>query len=296
MTSETTTTLPAGYLRFLDDAAGPPSLERVDAFRRILLGIVGVEAWCRALRHWQAVGDVEAVLLGLTTAAVCAGWDRRLERGAFATLAAILSVILWREFPAPGNHAYLELVLCLFCAGLRSDAAADRVLFMRAARWLLCVVLFYAGLQKLVHGHYLYGQYLAFSLSTESFRPILRPLLEAAEYERLLQFDGSIGDGPYRVHSLGLLLASNVVWVAELVLPVFLAWRPTRVWATLATFALVAAIEIGARELFFGLVFMNLACLFPAADWTRASRPWFALVLAGLLASRLGLAPELVFY
>ncbi len=294
--TDDTTTPPGGYLRFLDDAAGVPSLDRVAAFRQILLWIVGVEAWCRALRHWQAVGDVEAVLLGLTTVAVCAGWDRRLERGSFVALAAILSVILWREFPAPGNHAYLELTLCLLCALLRPDVAADRILMVRAARWLLCVVLFYAGLQKLVHGHYFFGQYLAFSLSTESFRPILRPLLDAAEYERLLQFDGAVGDGPYRVHSLGLLLASNVVWVAELLLPVFLAWRQTRVGATLATFALVAAIEIGARELFFGLVFLNLACLFPAADWTRASRPWFALVLAGLLASRLGLAPEVVFY
>lgn len=285
-----------GILRFLDDADGSVSSRRVASFQFILLWIVGVEAWCRALRDWRQVGDVESLLLGLTTLAMVAGLDQRLRRAAFLALAGLLAAVIGREFPAAGNHAYLELILCLFCAGLDPDDAYDRVLFLRCVRWMLCVILFYAGLQKLVHGQYFHGQYLAFSLATESFRPILAPLLDPTEFERLLRLQGDVGDGPYHVASPGLLLASNLVYSAEILLPVLLCLRRTRLLGTLGTFVLVAAIEAGAREVFFGLVFLHMACAMPPGDWNTRSRPYFVLALAGLLAARLGLGPDVVFY
>ena len=50
---------------------------------------------------------------------------------------------------------------------------------------MVLVVLFYSGLQKLVHGYWLRGQFLAWSMWQDSFRTALEPLLPAEEFTRL---------------------------------------------------------------------------------------------------------------
>ena len=56
------------------------------------------------------------------------------------------------------------------------------------------------------------------------------------------------------------------------------------------------AIQAGARELFFGLLFTNAMLLFVRSDLNRRLVPLFAAVLVGLALVRFGVLPEMVFY
>ena len=83
-----------------------------------------------------------------------------------------------------------------------------------------------SGLQKWAHGYFRHGEYLAFSLGSAPFRPVLAPFLSAAEYARLTALSGAIGDGPYRVENGLLPLAANATWFTELALAPLLCLRP----------------------------------------------------------------------
>jgi hypothetical protein len=168
--------------------------------------------------------------------------------------------------------------------------------FVASAQWVTVVVLFYSGVQKVVQGYYFDGSMLTYSLSTNSFRGILQLLLPASEFERLAALGGAAGEGPYSVDSPLLLAASNGIWLAELSLPALMLWRRTAPLAALATLVLLLGIEIGAREVFFGLIFSNGVLLFLPAAWQRWALPFTVSLLGALLASRLGLLPEVVFY
>jgi len=269
---------------------------RLHAFQTIVLMILGVEYWCRALRRWEGLTPELQGSLVVVSLLVAVGSFPALRRSAFLGLAAVHGWVLWLEFPAAGNHAFLELYLCLLSAYLAVDRAEERILFVRATRWIFCLVLFYAGLQKFVHGYYFHGQYLAFSVWIESFRPVLAALVPASEFARIVGLGVEVGAGPYLVDSRPLLIASNLVWIAEIIIPFGLLARPTRALAVVASLALVAAIEAGARELFFGMLYANLALLFTTSDWHQRFRPVFALALAALLLSRLGILPEATFF
>ena len=67
--------------------------------------------------------------------------------------------------------------------------------------------------------------------------------------------------------------------------------RRTRTLAAAVTIAFMALIQSGARELFFGSLFVNLVLLFYDRDVNRKLLPLFGLLLATLVAVRLWLAP-----
>ena len=265
-------------------------------FERVFVMTVGVEYWARAIPKWSTLGPLYLAALGIATLACMASAVPHLARGAFAVLALTQAAVIAAEFPATGNHAYLELYFLALLALLRPDDPDERRLLMRALRWLVVLVLFTSGFQKLVHGYYFRGQYLAYSLGTETFRPVLAPLLSAGELARLTSFPSDVGSGPYLVSSPLLLLVSNAIWIAELALPVLLLWPPARAVAVAGTLALLAGIEVGARELFFGLVFTNGVLLFlpgRIGGWYPAL---VAVLLAWMLLGSLGIVPSLVFH
>src|SRR5262249_46757424 len=141
-------------------------------------------------------------------------------------------------------------------------------LYLRAMRWIAVVILFYSGIQKLAHGYYLHGEYLAFSLGGTAFRPIVGFLLPSDELARLGTLHGDVGAGPHRAASLPFLAVSNGTWIAESALAAALCWRRTRALAVAAALLLLllAAIESAAREVFFGLVFADAILLFTFKD------------------------------
>ena len=98
------------------------------------------------------------------------------------------------------------------------------------------------------------------------------------------------------VASVPLLLLSNGTWIAELGLAPALVWRRTRPLAVVLALLLLAAIELVAREVFFGLVFASLILLFAQHDRQSTARWLVASALLLLALSRLGMLPEVTYY
>ena len=287
-------------------AGDPPlRLAQVVAFERIVVLVIGVEYWCRGLARWNDLSTAYLASLGAATAlcltALLTSWRSFSRaapgrRAAFAALAAIHLFVLWNEFPAAGNHAYLEVMLLALTAFLDPRVATDRVLYVAAGRWLAIVILFYSGLQKLAHGYYFHAEYFAFSLWIESFRTVFQWLLPAEEYARLTAFTGQPGDGPYAVRGPLVVAIANLTWIAEMALAPALLWRRTRPFAVAAAVALIVAIELAAREAFFGLLYVNLILLFLERPWHSKLVAPVAALLALMLFVGIGWLPAVVFY
>jgi hypothetical protein len=150
--------------------------------------------------------------------------------------------------------------------------------------------------QKLAHGYWVNGEYLTFSLGSETYRALLGWTLPVDELARIARLRGEVGDGPYRVASTPLLLLANGTWLAEIGLAPALVWRRTRALALPLALILLAAIELVAREVFFGLVFASLIGLFARRDRQSAARWLVAAALLVLALSRLGVLPEVTYY
>jgi len=283
-------------LEFLDVDDEPVRLARIRAFELVFLLILLTEYWARAIPRWEGLAPNYVASLAIATLLCTAALWVPLRRLAFAGLALSHASVVWNEFPAAGNHAYLEVMLCTLCAGLDVRRRDDQVLFLRSVRWLVVLILFYSGVQKLVHGYWFRGEYLAFSLWIDTFRPVIEPLLAPDEYARLITFTRQPGDGPYLVDSLPLLVVSNGVYVAEMGVALLLLVPRARTLAVCAAMLLLLAIEVGARELFFGLIMVNALLLFPTVDASRRFVPLFAVVLGYLMLVRVGLVPDMVFY
>lgn len=286
---------PERLLRFLDDAdpSGVPA--KLRSFEWVFVVSVVAELWCRALARWDRVPMEFLVFVGVASVCGPLALLSRSRRIAFLILSLNYFGVLWYEFPASANHTYLQLVYCLLAATLRCDDQEEAALYLRAVRWTAVVVLFFSGVQKLVHGFYFQAEYLSFALRTESYRMILAPLLPQAELERLLSYTKQIGDGPYRTHSPLFLLASNATYVLEIGFALLLLLPATRTLAAIGTILFMAVIEVGARELFFGLTFINALLLYLPGTAHRRVAPLMILMSTVLLLIALGILPRMRF-
>jgi hypothetical protein len=280
-------------LSTLDDPDGGAALA---AFARVLALVVAAEYWAKTLRDralFDAADGAALALASLLAAAILLGWRRR---AALAGLALLQAWWIWRFFPLAGNHRYLECMLAIVLSALDAGNAEQRRLQLRAVRGMAVLVLFHSGLQKLLSGHWTNGQFLAFATTREPFRPILSHLVPTNELARLGSYPGTIGDGPYSVEAPFLIVASNLVWVAEMGLALLLLLPAARRWAWPVACGLVAAIQLGAREMMFGVEFCAALTLFARGD--RLTRWVGAItVLLGLLVLvRLGLLPTVLFH
>lgn len=268
----------------------------VAAFQSLFLLIVGVEYWCRAIPKWGSLSALYVTALPLATLLCTAGLWPAVRRWATLGLALVHAVVIAAEFPAAGNHAYLELYFCLLIAFVDPEREEEQRLFVMAARWMMVVIFFYSGMQKLVHGYYFAAQYFAFSMTLPSFRDVFQWLVPADEIQRLTHLAGDWGDGPYRSDDLGLRLLTNATWILELTLAPMLLLRATRSLAVAGILALLVGIESGAREVFFGLIFCNGLLLFAPARIHQRVVPAGVVLLLALLLIRLGILPEVTFY
>ncbi len=283
-------------LALLDDGDARERAAGLRAFEVILILVVAAEYWARAIPKWGQLASAYYGHLALASALCLLALRFAWRRWALAVLAVSHAVLVWREFPATGNHAYLEVAFFALVALLCTGTDDDDALLQRAVRWLVCVVFFWSAVQKLAHGYWLNGSYLAFSLDSAGFRPVLSWLIDPAELARLSTYQGRPGDGPYLASSWRLLGVSNATWLVELLLAPLLVWRPTRRAAALLGLAVLGGIQVGAREVFFGLVFANAVLLYLPGTWHRRAVPVVAVLLAVLMLSRVGVLPEAVFH
>lgn len=269
---------------------------KVHSFRVIFALVICAEYWTKALARWSDLDGADAVALAAATLLGAAALSGRRRRTVFAGFAVLQTWYVWSNFPLTGNHRYLEWFFAVLFAILDDEEEEERRLLLRSVRWTVIVVLFYSGLQKLAHGYYFEGQFLAYSLWRETFRTALAPLLSSEELGRLTSYAGAVGDGPYLVSAPAFLVVSNAVWVVEMALAPLLFFRTTRRVAWITACAWVAGTQVVAREFLFGIEFGSALLLFARTDIIRRA-VWPAAVFLGLLVlMRLGVLPEVTFH
>ncbi|MCZ6713688.1 MAG: hypothetical protein O7B29_07070, partial [Deltaproteobacteria bacterium] len=262
--------------------------KKLRALRRFLMLHGAARSWLWLLFE----APVHPALLALSATALCVclvlSLSRRGEYLAPRLALPVLLLQLWWTFPITDNHFFIELLaVALLCLADR-DSEADEVLVLQSLQWLTALVLFQTGLQKVLYGHYFGGEFLAFMVGQgDRFADLFALLVPASEVARLAGIDPlRTGAGPFRVESVGLILVSNLVYLTELVLPVALLLRRTRLAASLVAIVFVVTLQLAAREVGFALLFANLLLLFPERDWGRRLLP----SVAGLYLYAIGAA------
>jgi hypothetical protein len=239
-----------------------------------------------------------AVSMGLlSVGALVLGLHPAHQRKGLVLGFATQLVYVVAAFPMNANHDLLVLLVLGLASAFDLERDDERQVLLACARWVMVIVLFTTGVQKLMYGTYFHGEFLGVRIAhSDTFAAAFQYLLPEEEFLRLrglgddpttqgvALFAGERighlpepGTGTYRVQSPLFLVASNAVWVFEMAAPFFLLWRRTRVAAALATLGFLAGIELGAREYFFGLIFSNLVLLFLPGRVHERARPFFAL-------------------
>jgi len=269
---------------------------KANVFAEVLASIVAVERWDAVVRGVGGPGDALRVLTAVAVTVGAALVFARRRSAGLVVVAAAVAVSVVQTFPATANHFYFELFLLGLLVVLRTNVEPEARLLTASLRFALVVGLFYAGLQKVLFGYYFGGEFLAFAAwQSERFATVLAPLMPAAELARLRALALADGAGPFRVASTTFVLASNVAWLAEFVLPAMLLVPRLRKLAVVLVLAYFAAIESAAREVFFGGIMAALALLFWPGDALGRARPVFLLVLVYLAAMAFGLLPRWQF-
>jgi len=267
------------------------------AFRRLVFVHMVVRNYLLLPDTGGSFGSLEtplrlaAIVIGLVGLAPGFGvWAARI--GCFVIGGEILNTL-----PEGTNHVAVELALLFFLGLLDERDEDEALLLLPAVRWFVAVFFLYTGVQKLLHGYYTQGQFLAFAAGTEDrFAALFRWFIPGEElarlqsYNEVVQATGEplqirpgvmrprVGAGPYIIDSFLFKALSNLVYVFEIAAGAALVVPRLRSLAALSIMVFVVFIELGARELTFGLLMMSLLLLFLKGAWNRRL---FWLIVAG---------------
>jgi hypothetical protein len=275
-----------------DSEADTDTAKRLRWFRRALVawGVARTVVWTTLDAPLDAT--VLAASLVLLLVALGLAWVPRVEtiasRFALPALVAQLALTL----PLTPNHFFLEVWATALLAFADPGGRAD-ALVLAGLRWLTAIVLFVTGCQKLAYGHYWHGDFLAFMVGRgDRFADLFAWVLPADEIARLASYDAFRGgSGPYRVASVPFIAMSNLVWLAELALPAGLLAARTRTMATVAAMAFIAALQLGAREAGFAILFLNLLALFAPVRLAQGVAMASLAALGVMTLAALGILP-----
>lgn len=273
---------------------------KLDALRRFLLLYGATRSWL-----WLAVdrrGELDPEWLVLSalvmSAAAALSFVPRLAAWAPRIALPALAVQLWLTLPVTNNHFFLELVCVALVALVGPQGSEEEERWVLAGVvWLAALVLLHSGLTKVTYGLYFRGELLSYLIGRgDRFAEAFRWVVPHEEIVRLASYDPmQAGAGPYRAASVPLVVLSNLVWIAEVALAPLIVLRKTRSAAALLALLLILAIQVGAREIGFALLYgyLLLACLPSPA--VRAALPPFALACVWALAAAAGLLPGIAW-
>lgn len=265
---------------------------KIDGLRRLVLGYGAARSWL-----WVLYGaQMEPGLLVLSALAMtgCAGlaWSSKRAHWAARLAVPVLLLQLAATFPFADNHFVLEVlvVAVLAAVGRNGDGEAEA---LQGVLWVIAIVLFQTGLQKVLHGQYFEGEFLAFMVGRGGrFGDVFAWMLSPVEVEQLAAYDPlRSGAGPYRVDSMAFVIVSNLVWLAEIALAALLLWTRTRAVAATVSIAFVLALQLGAREVGFALLFSCLLLSFLPSDVGRRVVPFVLAFLVWVVLTAAGLFP-----
>jgi len=252
---------------------------KLRSIRRLVLVTIACEGWF-ALGYVpyssrpMAYGLVAVALLGCAIA----GWRDRFALPASMLAFILLLGVVLSAFPDNANHQTLSLLLLILVLLAGTPGREDdrnAVAALQSMRWIAAIGVFWAGAMKLYYGYWLGGEFLAFRVAGNSgFTQVLGILVSDEELARLLSLGMDLGAGPFRPDAPLLVLVSNLTWLLELILPFGLLWPRTRRISMIATILLFLAIELGAREMFFGGLMVGLILLFARRDLLARAVPW----------------------
>jgi hypothetical protein len=268
----------------------------VQTLRRLVLLHLCVQEWFVWLQAKDLPYSKHVVLLCACayTLGLCLGWRVRWSRAAFAFVLVVSILRLANQFPIAANHQYLELGVLALGTLFDDRRKGEAQLLLQSCRWLAATVFFWAGLQKVLHGYYFGGEFLSYAISQEArFAQIFGVLLPSDELIRLQSYGrpAPLGAGPYRATSWALVLVSNATYLMEILAAIGLLVRRVRPLALCAAMALIVAIEVAAREVLFGALFLGLIALFDRRALNWQLLPMFVVLYAYLLAAGLGFVP-----
>ncbi len=269
---------------------------RLSAVRRILLFGLLVEN-LEAIARRSEAPDVATVAfvagIGLCALAV---WREGWGRLSCAIACLVTGAQLITNFPVHANHHVLIFICLAVLAGLDGPSEDEPVLAVQSLRWIIPIGFFWAGLQKVLYGYYFGGELLAYGIAeTDRFAALFRWVLSDADFTRLRSDALREAGGPFRVDSTLFRALSNASYLGEIAVALPLFWQRTRTTAAVAGIGLIAAIEAGAREVFFGSLMVNLLLLYFPANWNARALPGFILFYLVLLATALGWLPDWEF-
>jgi len=210
---------------------------------------------------------------------------------------ALLLLTLWsllRSLPDAPMAPFLAVYVTSVVFLVRDDGA-ERSLGMGSLRWICAMGWIWFGLQKLLHGHYFDGQYLAWQIATNPDSHLLfSRLVDARALQELSILQGAVDSGPYSDFGLRMNIASNGVWILQILVGMGLIYWKTRPTAVIVGFVLLLASVIGYGEVFSGLLLFNLLLLYASPAYHRAGVVVIIFTYAAILAGALGVIPQLV--
>lgn len=269
-------------------------------FRRLFLGKFLL---FDLLSLGKAAAPSTGNLLSACVAGACLALSetRHGLRFAAATVLLIKLLEIAASFPSTINHAFFDaaLLFALACGPHRENGPGLHPL--RVAQAGIMLVFFYSGMQKLVHGYYVNGQFLALRvlyhegdlgrrlrwILSSTGRLLELPLPPTGAQSRPNGLVETTVGLPAWSRSV-LCVISNGAWMAEMGLPILALRRALRRWAVRGLLALEAAILVLTGEISFG--FTVVACLlsfFPrSARWSYPTS--FAILSVAAVAREVG--------
>jgi hypothetical protein len=270
------------------------SASKLRSFRRLLLLTLACEAWL-ALRYipYSSRPGVYGLVATAFVACAIAGWGDRWSRPALSAAFLLLLGVVFSVFPDNANHQFLALLLAMILLLVDPDGEEgprNTETALQSMRWIAIIGFAWAGVMKLHYGYWLGGEFLGFRIAGDAgFARSLGLLVPEVELARLAGLGTDVGAGPFRPEAPLLVALSSLTWIAELLLPLGLLWRRTRGAAMITSIVFIVAIEVAAREIFFGGLMIGLLLLFARRDRVAPATPWIATVYIGWL-----LTPDLL--
>lgn len=206
---------------------------------------------------------------------------------------ALLGIELILLFPNNSNHFFLEFICLAYLSMFDYEKPEEAVMLLHSLRWLLVIALFWSGLHKVLYGTYFRGSFLAYQVAeTRTFAAVFQHILPPIEFHRVRALQDP---GPYVFRSWIGLVVSNGTYVGEIGSAVLLCLKSFRRAGVAVALLLVAAIEVAARELMFGLLAVALTLLFVDRLWMKRFYTVALFVYVYLVLATLHLAPGIWF-
>lgn len=263
---------------------------KASSARRLFVCAAAVHGWVLFSRNdVDALRSLHLVAAVILTGAAIGSFSLLTQRRAAVLAFCTCLARLLATFPHAYNHLFLEAVVFAAAAGLQADDDAENRLLLQFARWLAVIVLFWSGVQKVLHGCYGSGQFLALMVATNEHFAAPFATFFPHEVERLRQLlPLRYGAGPFAFEPMALIAASNLVWLSEIGLGLALLQSSLRPIAAFIALLLLVTIQVVAHELVFGFWLAMLLALYAPARWFSLLEPVGLLALASILTIAIG--------